>query len=147
MKCDKCTKEKLINQRKINEIINLTKNPHQDCGGKVSFGIAIYETSIEILKSNTDSVRNFCERLMDSPNKKTEFDYEIRPTSNEMFENTLILKTRTEKDGKELAGWLVNSGALKDKLYKPAPRPFKIEKVYDFTIDFGKLLDKSFERG
>jgi len=67
------------------------------------------------LKSNTDSVRNFCDRLINSPSKKTEFEYDIKPTSNDKFENTLILKTKTEKDGKVLAGWLVKNGALGGK--------------------------------
>ena len=143
LRCDKCSNENLIYQMNINEIINTIKNnKHTGCGGNVSFGISLYETSIEILKSNTDSVRNFCDRLIDSPNKKTEFDYEIRPTSDNNFENTLILKTRTEKEGKEFAGWLVNSGALKDKLHKPAPKPFKTEKVFDFAIDFAGISEE-----
>lgn len=70
-KCDKCHKENLITQINIIEIINVIKNEtHTGCGGNLSFGIAIPETSIEILKSNTESVRNFCERLMESPRKK-----------------------------------------------------------------------------
>jgi hypothetical protein len=145
LKCDVCGDKKPITQMNINTIIKYIKNnTHKDCGGKISFGLGIYETSIEILKMNTESVRNFCNRLIDSPNKKTDFEFEIRPTEDDNFENTLILKTNTEKDGKELAGWLVNSGALKDKLHKPAPRPFKVEKIYDFTIDFAKLLGSSF---
>jgi len=86
------------------------------------------------LKSNTDSVRNFYDRLINS--KKTEFKYEIKPTSNDKFENTLILKIKTEKEGKGLAGWLVNSGALNSKLHQPAPEPFKLVKVYNFSFDF-----------
>jgi hypothetical protein len=76
---------------------------------------------------------------MESPRKKSEFCYEIRPTCNEMFESTLVLKTITEKAGKELAGWLVNSNVLKGKLHQPAPQPFRVEKTYDFTIEFDKL--------
>lgn len=129
LKCDKCLNESLIYQMNINEIINKIKNnKHTGCGGNVSFGIAIYETSIQILKSHTESVRDFCMRLIDSQNKKTAFDYEIRQTFDDNFENTLILKTKTEKDGKELAGWLVNSNVLKGKLYQPAPKPFQVKK-------------------
>ena len=76
---------------------------------------------------------------MDSPNKKTYFDYDVRQTSNADFENILILKTKSEKDGKELAGWLTNSAALKGKLHQPAPQPFKVEKVYDFSFNYEKM--------
>ena len=139
IKCNKCSKPPMqVVQKHIDEVVFIVKNPHRDCGGKISFGLTIYETEIQILKNNTVSVRNFCERLMNSPGKKTEFDYEIRPTSYDNFENNLILKTKTEKDGKELAGWLVNSGALKEKLHRSAPEPFKVEKVYDFTIGFAE---------
>lgn len=139
IKCNKCSKPPMqVIQKQIDEVVFIVNNPHRDCGGKISFGLTIYETQIQILKNNTESVGNFCNRFMNSPSKKTEFDYEIRPISNDKFENTLILKTKTEKDGKELAGWLVNSGALKGKLHQPAPEPFKVEKVYDFTIDFAE---------
>ena len=142
LKCDKCSNQTLIYQRNINEIINVIKNnKHNGCGGNVSFGLAIYETSIEILKSNTESVRDFCTRLMENPRKKSEFCYEIRPTSNDNFENILILRTKTEKIGKELAGWLANSNVLRGKLHQPAPQPFKVEKLYDFSIDFAGISE------
>jgi hypothetical protein len=139
IRCDNCPNENLVKQRYIIEIITAIQNNKHRCGGNCSFGIAIYETSIEILKPNTETVRDFCSRFMESPRKKSEFCYEIRPTSNEMFENTLVLKTITEKAGKELAGWLVNSNVLKGKLHQPAPQPFRVEKTYDFTIEFDKL--------
>lgn len=142
LKCDKCPNQNLIYQMNINEIINLIRNnKHNGCGGNVNFGLAIYETSIEILKSNTENVRDFCTRFMENPRKKSDFCYEIRPTSDDNFENTLILKTKTEKIGKELAGWIVNSNKLRGKLHQPAPQPFKVEKLYDFSIDFAGISE------
>lgn len=138
LKCDQCPREMPFAQGNIDEIINFIKDPHKGCGGKIKLGILTFQIKVEILKNNTDSVETFCYRLLNSPNKKTEFEYEIRPTVNANFENTLILKTSTEKEGKELAGWICNSAALKGKLHEPAPEPFKIEKVYDFSIDFAK---------